>query len=152
MRNLIADLTSDLQQAHVLWQLGVLLLCLGGAWQLQRIYRHRVIRRADVDGTLTLGIGSVQRLLFPISALALMLFGRWLLHHWQPVKLLNLAVPLLFSFALIRIAFYLLRHTFAAGGGYGSAPSPGRYGSGSRFISPGCGRMSQVSSTASISP
>jgi small-conductance mechanosensitive channel len=116
MRNLIADLTSDLQQAHVLWQLGVLLLCLGGAWQLQRIYRHRVIRRADVDGTLTLGIGSVQRLLFPISALALMLFGRWLLHHWQPVKLLNLAVPLLFSFALIRIAFYLLRHTFAAGG------------------------------------
>src|SRR5665647_323979 len=91
MSNLIADLTSDLQQIHVLWQLGVLLFCIGAAWQLQRVYRHMVIRRADVDGTLTLGVGSVQRLLFPLSALALMLFGRWLLHHWQPVNLLNLA-------------------------------------------------------------
>ena len=116
MSNLIEDLTSDLQQVHVLWQLGVLLFCLGGAWQLQRFYRHMVISRATVDGTLTLGVGSVQRLLFPLSALALMLFNRWLLHHWQPVNLLNIAVPLLFSFALIRITFYLLRHTFAPGG------------------------------------
>jgi small-conductance mechanosensitive channel len=116
MSNLIADLASDLQQVHVLWQLGVLLFCLGGAWQLQRVYRHMVISRAAVDGTLTLGVGSVQRLLFPLSALALMLFSRWLLHHWQPVNLLNIAVPLLFSFALIRITFYLLRHTFAPGG------------------------------------
>lgn len=116
MSNLIADLISDLRQIHVLWQLGVLLFCLGGAWQLQRAYRHRVISRADVDGTLTLGVGSMQRLLFPLSALALVLFGRWLLHHWQPVNLLNIAVPLLYSFALIRIAFYLLRHIFAPGG------------------------------------
>lgn len=116
MRNLIADLIADLQQIHVLWQLGVLLLCLGGAWQLQRLYRRRALSRAGVDGTLTLGVGSVQRLMFPLSALILVLLGRWLLHHWQPVNLLNIAVPLLFSFALIRIFFYLLRHTFAPGG------------------------------------
>ena len=116
MRNLIADLIADLQQIHVLWQLGVLLFCLGGAWQLQRVYRRRVISRAGVDGTLTLGVGSVQRLMFPLSALILVLFGRWLLHRWQPVNLLNIAVPLLFSFALIRIFFYLLRHIFAPGG------------------------------------
>jgi small-conductance mechanosensitive channel len=115
MSDLIADLTSDLRQIHVLWQLGVLWFCLGGAWQVQRVYRHMIVRRADADSTLTLGVGSVQRLLFPLSALVLMLFGRWLLHHWQPVNLLNIAVPLLFSFALVRIAFYLLRHTFAPG-------------------------------------
>jgi len=116
MSNLIADLIADLRQIHVLWQLGVLLFCLGGAWQLQRLYLHRVISRADVDGALTLGAGSVQRLMFPLSALILVLLGRWLLHYWHhPVNLLNIVVPLLFSLALIRITFYMLRHTFAPG-------------------------------------
>ncbi len=116
MSNLIADLISDLQQTRLLWQLGALLLCLGGAWQLQRLYQRRIDRRSDAGETLPPGMGGMQKLIFPLSALILVLIARWGLRHWQPVNLLNVAVPLLFSFALIRIAFYILRHTFASGG------------------------------------
>ncbi|PZR58374.1 MAG: mechanosensitive ion channel protein MscS, partial [Stutzerimonas stutzeri] len=116
MSNLIADLVIDLQHVQMLWQLGVALFCLAVAWQLQRLYRRRAIRRADTDGTLSIGVGSVQRLIFPVSALILVLVGRSILHRWQPVNLLNIVVPLLFSLALIRIVFYMLRHTFAPGG------------------------------------
>ncbi|HSN39208.1 MAG TPA: mechanosensitive ion channel domain-containing protein [Burkholderiales bacterium] len=116
MSNLIADLISDLQQTRLLWQLGALLLCLGGAWQLRRLYQYRIDRRSEAGETLPPGMSGIQKLIFPLSALALALIARWGLHHWQPVKLLNVAVPLLFSFALIRVAFYVLRHTFASDG------------------------------------
>ena len=116
MSNLIADLISDLQQTRLLWQLGALLLCLGGAWQLRRLYQYRIDRRSGAGETLPPGMSGIQKLIFPLSALALALIARWGLHHWQPVKLLNVAVPLLFSFALIRVAFYVLRHTFASDG------------------------------------
>src|SRR5512146_1139014 len=116
MSNLIADLISDLQQTRLLWRLGALLLGLGGAWQLRRLYQYRIDRRSEAGETLPPGMSGMQKLIFPLSALALALIARWGLHHWQPVKLLNVAVPLLFSFALIRVAFYVLRHTFASDG------------------------------------
>ncbi|MFN7087395.1 MAG: mechanosensitive ion channel family protein [Burkholderiales bacterium] len=116
MSNLFAAILTGMEHAALLWQLGVLLLCLGGAWQLQRFYRRRLAsRQAATKATQALGAGSVQRLVFPLSALLLLLIGRVVLRHWQAVGLLDIAVPLLFSFALIRVTFYLLRHTFAPG-------------------------------------
>jgi small-conductance mechanosensitive channel len=107
---------ADLQHVHLLWQLGVLVFCFACAWQMLRLYRRRLILNVSTDETLSLGEGSLQRLVFPLSALLLVLAGRAILSQWQPVKLLNIAVPLLFSFVLIRIFFYMLRHTFAPGG------------------------------------
>lgn len=116
MKNLASDLIANLQHIHLLWQVGLLALCFAGAWQMLRLYQLRVMRMTSVDGTLSLGVGSVQRLIFPLSALLLVLAGRAILGQWQPVNVLNIVVPLLFSFALIRITFYMLRHTFAPGG------------------------------------
>ena len=63
-----------------------------------------------------LTLSSIQRLLFPISMLFGVLAGRALLDSMDyPVKLLNLAVPLLASLATIRISVYLLRKTFRHG-------------------------------------
>lgn len=116
MKSLVSEFIVNLQHTYLLWQLALLALCFAGAWQMLRLYQRRVIRLTSVDGTLSLSMGSVQRLIFPLSALLLVLAGRAVLAHWQPVNLLNLVVPLLFSFALVRIAFYMLRHTFAPGG------------------------------------
>lgn len=116
MKNLVSDFITNLQHVYLLWQLGLLAICFAGAWQMMRLYQRRVIRKASVDGTLSLSVGSGQRLIFPLSALLLVLAGRAVLGQWQPVNLLNIIVPLLFSFALIRITFYMLRHTFAPGG------------------------------------
>lgn len=116
MKNLVTDFMANLRHIHLLWQLGVLALCFAGAWQMLRLYQRRIMRETSVDGTLSLGVGSGQRLIFPLSALLLVLVGRAILSEWQPVNLLNIVVPLLFSFALIRITFYMLRHTFVPGG------------------------------------
>jgi small-conductance mechanosensitive channel len=62
-------------------------------------------------------VGGLYRLIFPVSALLLVYAGRWVLTHFQPAThLLDVAVPLLFSLALVRIIVYLLRHAFGPSG------------------------------------
>jgi small-conductance mechanosensitive channel len=58
----------------------------------------------------------MNRELFPLTALFLLLVGRWALEGLQPVHLLNVAVPLVLAMVIIRAVVYLLRHTFAPGG------------------------------------
>jgi small-conductance mechanosensitive channel len=61
-------------------------------------------------------MGGVNRLIFPLTALALVMLARWILKRHQPVHLLEVANALLFSFALVQIVVYLLRHAFAPSG------------------------------------
>lgn len=112
---LLADLLGDLQQVSVLWQLGVLLVSIGLAWQLKRFARPRIAKQREAEGTLRISVGSLERVIFPLSALGLVFLGRWVLHYWHSVKLLNIAIPLFFSLALIRVAVYMLRRIFAPG-------------------------------------
>ncbi|MCY7387983.1 MAG: mechanosensitive ion channel, partial [Burkholderiales bacterium] len=58
------------------------------------------------------GAGSVQRVLLPVFAMVLIWLGKIALAKWQPVPILSVAVLLAASFALIRLALYLLRHLF----------------------------------------
>lgn len=116
IHNLIADLIVDLHKVTVLWQIAVVLISVGLAWQLRQFARSRIERRREAEGTLRIGVGSLERVIFPLSALVLVFLGRWVLQHWHSVKLLNVAIPLLFSLALIRVAVYMLRHVFAPSG------------------------------------
>lgn len=116
IHNLITDLASDLQEIAVLWQVVALVLCLLAAWQLARLAAVRMAGKITPEGTLKIGYGSVRRLIFPISALVLVVAARWILGHFQPVRLLNIAIPLLFSLALVRITVYMLRTVIGPGG------------------------------------
>lgn len=116
IRNLITDLAFDLQETAILWQVVVLVVCLLIAWQFSRLSKLRMAGKVTAEGTMKIGFGSMQRLTFPISALVLVVIARWALSYFQPVKLLNIALPLLFSLALVRIAVYMLRTIFAPGG------------------------------------
>ena len=66
--------------------------------------------------TLNISVRSMGRLLFPLFALILVVFGRWALSHWYSTHLLNIVVPLLFALALIRAAVYMLRRVFSRPG------------------------------------
>ena len=58
-------------------------------------------------------LSSLRRVLFPLTALLLILVSRGILHAYkQPAQLLNIAVPLLLSFAGIRFLIYILRKSF----------------------------------------
>ncbi|WP_372983274.1 hypothetical protein, partial [Marinobacter sediminum] len=86
---------------------------------LAAFYLHHLIARltaAETLGVRHLTQRTLQRLAFPISMLLVVLLGRSLLAaldqaHWA----LDLAVPLLISFALIRTLVYMLRKGMRSG-------------------------------------
>ena len=110
---LLLDLWGDLQNVKILWQVGVLAACILVGWLLSRRYNLRVLGHVPLDATQALGIGSMQRLLFPLSTLVLVMITKSVLRHWQSTHLLNVAAALLLAMALIRISIYIMRHTFA---------------------------------------
>ncbi len=113
IHGLLIDLWEDLHSIKILWQVGILLLCIAAGWFLSLRYNRRVHGRAAMDVTQALGIGSMQRLMFPLSTLVLVMTGRSILHYWQKTPLLDVGATLLLAMALIRMAIYALRHTFA---------------------------------------
>ncbi|HTS53495.1 MAG TPA: mechanosensitive ion channel domain-containing protein [Burkholderiales bacterium] len=118
IHNLIVDLLADVRSINVLWQVGVLAVCLGLAWWVARLVRARLmtVPAAEPGATLKISVGGLNRIIFPLSALLFVLGGRFVLHRFQhEVHLLNLAVPLLFSLMLVRVIVYVLRRAFKAG-------------------------------------
>jgi small-conductance mechanosensitive channel len=116
LHNLLIELWADLHDVNVLWQIGVLALCVAGGLLAQRYFEGSALAKSGASGddALKLRIGSFLRLAFPLAALALVLAGRAMLQLWRPVGLLNVAVPLLFALALVRITIYMLRHAFSS--------------------------------------
>lgn len=110
---LLLDLWGDLHNVKILWQVGVLAACMLVGWLLSRRYNRHVLGHVATDATQALGIGSMQRLLFPVSTLVLVMITKSVLRHWQSTHLLNVAATLLLAMALIRISIYVMRHTFA---------------------------------------
>ena len=112
-QGLLLDLWADLHSVKILWQVGVLTTCAAVGWLLSRRYNRRVFGHVPTDATQALSIGSMQRLLFPLSTLVLVLIAKSVLRYWQSTHLLNVAAALLLAMALIRISVYVMRHTFA---------------------------------------
>ncbi len=111
MPTLLVELWDDLHDVRVLWQLAVIAGGVALAWWAGR----RLDAQGAPDDTARFTVGGLQRLQFPLTALVLVLIGRALLQQWQPVSLLNIAVPLLTALAVIRLLLYALRRVFAPG-------------------------------------
>jgi small-conductance mechanosensitive channel len=126
MSQLLSDLLADLREPGVLWQAGAIALCVLAGWGLARFVRNRFVRQlsgADVQGGAMrrIGVESFAKVLSPLMILALLALARLVMEHYQHVNLLKVALPLFGSFAMIRIAFYLLRRVFARHGPVGAA-------------------------------
>lgn len=106
---LLANLWLDLQQPEVLWQIAELAFCLLLA-ALAGHLAHQAPRSESVR--LDLGRRGLKRVAFPLVALLLVLAVRGIVQQWHHVNLLTVAVPLLGSLALIRVVFFVLRHSF----------------------------------------
>ena len=113
LESLLFALWDDLHSIEVLWQISALALCVATGWVVSRRYNLRVRSRTPLDTTQAIGVGSLQRLLFPLSALMLVLITQALLRYWLPTHLLTLAAALLLAMAVIRISIYAMRRTFA---------------------------------------
>lgn len=113
IHNLFLELLNDLGQTGMLWQIAALIFSLTLAWLATRLIRKQIPAQ---EGAWKLGMGGVERIIFPLTALLLVIVAKTLLNHWWSISVLNLAVPLLLSLALVRLAVYMLRHIFVPGG------------------------------------
>ena len=118
IQNLVLGLIADLQNINTLWQVGVLAASLALAWWIARLVHGRLAMMppAEPGGTMKISFGGLNRVVFPLCALLLVIVGRFILHRFhQGLHLLDIAVPLLFSLMLVRVAVYVLRRAFGAG-------------------------------------
>lgn len=115
-QNLLSNLLADLSDPGLLWQLTALVACLVLGWALGRVLRNRLGAQDMQMRVMRLGVESFASVLAPLVALSLITVAKFMLEQWQNVHLLRLAIPLVGSFALIRLAFYVLRRIFARGG------------------------------------
>lgn len=118
--NLLSDLWDDLHDPSVLWQIGTIAVCFMLAWGLARMVRSMFVKQDDQSRVVRIGVESFSRVLSPLFALGLIAIAKLLLARWHHVNLLRLALPLLASFALIRLVFHILRRIFVRHGRAGS--------------------------------
>jgi len=98
---------SDLRQPDIVWQLATLVACLA----LAKL-GERLIGRRGVAAGAAFAPGWLERVAFPVVAWVLVLIARALAQPHLHVNLFSLALPLLASLAVIRLVFYVLRHSF----------------------------------------
>jgi small-conductance mechanosensitive channel len=89
--------------------LAAVLLCFGAAFAVDR----RVRLGSGAESRLAkLGAGSVNRLIFPLSSLLLLLLARGAIRRWHDPDFFVIAVPLAIALALIRLFVYGLHSLF----------------------------------------
>ncbi|MFC7514934.1 mechanosensitive ion channel family protein [Herbaspirillum sp. GCM10030257] len=120
LSSLLSDLWADLHDPNLLWQVIALIGSLALGWMLARVLRGRLTAHDVQLRVMRLGAESFSRVLAPLLALAFIAVSKLVLEQSIHVNLLRLAIPLVGSFALIRLAFYVLRRVFARSGDAGA--------------------------------
>ncbi|HYN53231.1 MAG TPA: mechanosensitive ion channel protein MscS, partial [Methylotenera sp.] len=108
------EMLADLSTPAALWQLAIVIAACGVAWAINGVLRAYVMKHAPEKWKL--GIGGINRVLFPLSTLIIVQICKVILGYWQHTSLLHLASTLLFAMAIIRLAVYAVRYIVAPGG------------------------------------
>ena len=90
-------------------ELALVVGCLAIAWLIDRRVR---LRTAATIGVVKVGVGGVNRLLFPMMALLLLIVAHLAFHRFRPPFFLSLALPMVVALAIIRLLVYALRGVF----------------------------------------
>lgn len=102
------------------WQIGMIVLACAIAWAvngaLRRYVRTQTTNIVSTQDAADAAIHGINRVLFPLTALAIVSIAKILLAHSQHTSLLQLASTLLLAMAAIRLAVYVLRYVFTPSG------------------------------------
>ncbi len=108
LQALLSTLTSTAGAA----QIATFVVCAGLAWLVSGALKRRLPGQLE-PGLAKIGAGSAHRVFMPALLLVFVWLARLGLSKFQSVHVLDLAVPLISAFAVIRLAVYLLRHMIA---------------------------------------
>ncbi|MBC7786381.1 MAG: mechanosensitive ion channel [Methylophilaceae bacterium] len=114
MINIWQEIQGDVSTPAIFCQVAVIVVCLSGAWALNGVLRAYVMRHAPENWKI--GIGGINRILFPLSSFIFVLLSKMILAHWQHTGLMTLASRLLLAMAVIRLFVYALRSIFSPSG------------------------------------
>ena len=118
-QNLWSDLLADFQNPNFQWQVLALLICAVIGYLLSRGLMKHFSGDPNHQSPLGAALTSFQRVLTPLLTLPLIALSMGLLGRSQSVGLLRMAMPLVLSFLLIRLVFYMLRQAFVKDGRIG---------------------------------
>ena len=102
------ELLAALIRPTALLELGLLAGCLGLAWIVSALLRPKT----DAADGIWFGSRGFDGALFPVLALAFALLARWGLRGHVPIAVLQIAVPVLMSLAVIRVSVRVLHAAF----------------------------------------
>ncbi|MFP5390210.1 MAG: mechanosensitive ion channel family protein [Gammaproteobacteria bacterium] len=119
--SLLTELVADFRRPAALWQAASIAAAIVLGWWLARMLRNAFVARRNGGLVPPMSQHSFARVLSPLLVLAFMAIARYTLARFQPVPMLRVALPLAASFAVIRIAFFLLRRIFARHSPVGAA-------------------------------
>lgn len=123
LSSFLSDPWSDLGDPGLHLQIVALITSLAVGWGLARMLRGRLSAQNMRLRVMRLGVESFANVLWPLLALGMIAIAKVVIEQWHQVNLLRLAIPLVGSFALIRVAFYMLRRVFARDGQAGASLS-----------------------------
>jgi small-conductance mechanosensitive channel len=90
-------------------ELAAIVGCFVIGWAVDRRVRIGSERESRVA---RIGAGSVNRLIFPLTTLVLLLLVRAVIVHWHLPVFFPIAIPLVIALALIRLCVYAIRNVF----------------------------------------
>jgi small-conductance mechanosensitive channel len=103
------EILSDIVTPAGWWQLGIVVVACSVAWAINGALRSYVMLNAPEHWKL--GIGGINRVLFPLSTLVFVLLGKFAIASWHHTSLLVLVSKLLLAMAAIRLIVYAVRYT-----------------------------------------
>jgi small-conductance mechanosensitive channel len=123
LSNLLSDLLADINKPVILWQAGILAVCVLMGWTLARMVRGAYATPEDGSGGVVhAGVANFGHVLTPVLIAVLIAIAKVAAGPFLgKLHLLRVALPLVGSMALIRMFFYLLRRSFARRGPLGAA-------------------------------
>ena len=118
IQSVINTSLTTLQQANFWWQILALLLAIVISALINRRVQTLLKAHSEAShftGFRHIAIRSLQRLLWPVVALLLIVPARAIMRSYLlPVNLLDIAIPILTALAAVRMAVYCLRKVFTA--------------------------------------
>jgi len=114
IQQLWPEIIADFGLADMYWQLLVIVTSILGARLVATALKAYVSKHDLVQWQL--GLGGINRVLFPLSSLFFLYFTQAILSIWHHVSLVSLAITAFWAMAIIRLAVYALRYIFAPSG------------------------------------
>ena len=102
------EILSDIATPAGWWQLGIVVVACSVAWAINGVLRSYVMRSAPEHWKL--GIGGINRVLFPLSTLIFVVLGKFAIASWHHTSLLVLVSKLLLAMAAIRLIVFAVRY------------------------------------------